>query len=110
MAAAAAYFAENTHNHGRPVGRAGLLAVLDDIQTTFPDVQFKLIEAVAEGEWVVVRGIFSGTHSGIGRLPVNGGMLVGVPSTGATSKSTTSYVYKCATAQSWSTLPTAMIS
>jgi hypothetical protein len=68
MAAAAAYFAEDTHNHGRPVGRAGLLAVLDDIQTTFPDVQFKLIEAVAEGEWVVVRGIFSGTHLGIGRL------------------------------------------
>jgi predicted ester cyclase len=29
-----------------------------------------------------VRGIFSGTHRGIGRLPMNGGMLVGVPPTG----------------------------
>jgi predicted ester cyclase len=81
MAAAAAYFAEDTRNHGRPVGRMGLLAVLNDIQTTFPDVRFKVMDIVAEGEWVVVRGIVSGTHQGIGRLPVNGGMLVGVPPT-----------------------------
>ena len=82
MTAAAAYFAEDTRNHGRPVGRVGVLAVLSDIQTTFPDVQFRVMEIVAEGEWVVMRGIFSGTHQGIGRLPVNGGMLVGVPPTG----------------------------
>jgi len=82
MVAAAEFFAEHTRNHGRPVGRVRVLAILKDIQTTFPDVHFAPIEYVAEGEWVVVRGIFSGTHRGIGRLPVNGGMLVGVQPTG----------------------------
>jgi hypothetical protein len=50
LAAAAAYFAEDTGNHVQSVGRAGVLAVLNDIQTTIPDVQFKVIEAIAEGE------------------------------------------------------------
>ena len=82
MAAAASFFAEDTRNHGRPVGRTGVLAVLKDIQTTFPDVHFTSLESVAEGEWVSVRGMFSGTHRGIGRIPVSGGMLVGVQPTG----------------------------
>ena len=82
MAAAAEFFAEDTRNHGRPVGRAGVVAVLKDIQTTFPDVHFASLEWVAEGEWASVRGMFSGTHRGIGRIPVNGGMLVGVQPTG----------------------------
>jgi predicted ester cyclase len=38
--------------------------------------------SVVEGEWVVVRCTFSGTHRGVGRIAVNGGMLVGVPPTG----------------------------
>ena len=82
MAAAAACFAEDTRNHGRLVGRAGVLAVLNDIKTTFPDVQFKAIEFVSQGDRVSVRGTFSGTHRGVGRLPVNGGMLVGIQPTG----------------------------
>lgn len=36
MAAAAEFFAEDTRNFGRPVGRKGVLAVLKDIQETFP--------------------------------------------------------------------------
>ena len=82
MAAASEFFAEDTRNHGRPVGRAGILAVLKDIQTTFPDSRLTPLALVAEGEWVVVRGTSSGTHRGVGRLPVNGGMLVGVQPTG----------------------------
>lgn len=78
MAAAAEFFAEDTRNHGRPVGRKGVLAVMKDIQETFPDVRFTPLQWVVEGEWVSVRGTFSGTHGGVGRLPVNGGMLVGV--------------------------------
>ncbi|MGH7895522.1 MAG: hypothetical protein ACREQL_12700 [Candidatus Binatia bacterium] len=31
MVAAAEFFAEDTRNHGRPVGRPGILAVLKDI-------------------------------------------------------------------------------
>jgi steroid delta-isomerase-like uncharacterized protein len=82
MDAAAEMFAEDTRNHGRQVGRAGVRAVLKDIHRTFPDVQVTVLDSVIEGEWVVVRCTFSGTHRGIGRIPVNGGMLVGVPPTG----------------------------
>jgi len=82
VTSAAEFFAEDTRNHGRVVGRAGVLAVLRDIQTTFPDVHFAPLEWVADGESVSVRGTFSGTHRGVGRLPVNGGMLVGVQATG----------------------------
>jgi hypothetical protein len=37
----------------------GVLAVLNDIQTTFPDVQFSVMEIFAEGGWVVMRGILA---------------------------------------------------
>jgi uncharacterized protein (TIGR02246 family) len=82
MAAAAEFFADDTHNFGRPVGREGVLAVMKDIKETFPDVRFTPLQSMVEGEWVAVRGTFSGTHRGVGRLPVNGGMLVGVQPTG----------------------------
>jgi predicted ester cyclase len=80
--AAAEIFAEDSRNHGRQVGRAGVRAVLNDIQSTFPDFQMTILNSVVEGEWVVVRCTFSGTHRGVGRIPVNGGMLVGVQPTG----------------------------
>ena len=82
MNAAAEFFAEDSRNHGRQVGRAGVRAVLNDNQSTFPDVQLTIQNSVAEGEWVVVRCTFSGTHRGVGRMPVSGGMLVGVQPTG----------------------------
>jgi predicted ester cyclase len=82
MNAAAEIFAEDSRNHGRQVGRAGVRAVLNDIQSTFPDFQMTILNSVVEGEWVVVRCTFSGTHRGLGRIPVNGGMLVGVQPTG----------------------------
>ena len=62
MDKAAEFFAEDTRNHGRPVGRSGVWAVLKDIQVTFPDVQMKILQSVAEAEWVTVRCTFSGTH------------------------------------------------
>ena len=51
---------------------------MKDIQQTFPDVKLETIDVVAEGDWVVERGYFSGTHRGVGKLPVNGGLLAGV--------------------------------
>lgn len=81
VASAAACFAEDTRNHGRAVGRAGVIAVLRDIRDTFPDARFTPLEYVSEGDWVTVRGILAGTHRGVGRIPVNGGMLVGVQPT-----------------------------
>jgi len=82
MDAAAEFFAEDSRNHGRQVGRAGVRAVLKDIQSTFPDVQQTILDSVVEAKWVVVRCTFSGTHRGVGRIPVCGGMLVGVQPTG----------------------------
>ena len=74
-------FAEDTRNHGRPVGRQGVRRVLEDIYTTFPDFRMEIADMVAEGDSVVVRSRVSGTHRGTGKLPVNGGMLVGVAPT-----------------------------
>lgn len=80
--AASDYFAENTQNHGEKVGREGVRAVLEDIFTTFPDWRMEILESVASGDLVSVRYQVSGTHRGVGKIPVNGGLLVGVPATG----------------------------
>ena len=76
--AAAACFAEDCRNHERPAGRAGVRKVLDEIKTNFPDARLTTLNSVAEGEWVVVRCTYAGTHRGTSDFPVDGGMLVGV--------------------------------
>lgn len=86
MTAAAEFFAEDTRNHGRPVGRAGVRMVLHDIQTTFPDQHITPLQVVAEGEWVCSRILFRGTHRGVSKLPVNGAVLTGLPPTGRTTE------------------------
>ena len=58
-----------------------ILRIVEDIYTTFPDWRQELIDIVAEGDTVVVRSRVCGTHRGVGKLPVNGGLLVGVPPT-----------------------------
>ena len=75
-------FADQLTFQGRTVSRDSLLANLDDIRTTFPDWRGETIEMVAEGDVVVVLQRVSGTHKGVGKRPINGGMLVGVPPTG----------------------------
>lgn len=75
-------FAEETRNHGVAVGRGGVRMVIEDIWRTFPDWRGKILEIAAEADSVVVRLNISGTHLGVGRLPVNGGMLVDVPPNG----------------------------
>jgi predicted ester cyclase len=81
--AAASCFSEGCENHGRKVGRAGVRAVLGEIKTNFPDARLTAVNSVAEGEWVVVRCTYSGTHRGSSRVPVDGGgMLICVQPTG----------------------------
>jgi predicted ester cyclase len=75
-------FAEQVTFQGRTVSRDSLIQNLDDIRTTFPDWNAEVLEMVAEGDVVVVRVRVSGTHKGVGKRPINGGMLVGVPPTG----------------------------
>ena len=84
--AAADFFAVDTRNHGVPVGRAGVLRVLTDIFTTFPDWRMDIETLAALDDDVIVRMNVSGTHRGIGRIPVNGGLLVGVAPTGRSFK------------------------
>ncbi len=86
VVAAAAFFATDTRNHGVPVGRKGVLRVLTDIFTTFPDWRMEIEDLSAIDNDVIVRMIVTGTHKGIGRIPVNGGLLVGVPPTGKSFK------------------------
>ena len=74
---AADCFAEDCQNHGRKVGRAGVRTVLGEIKTNFPDARLTTLNSVAEGEWVVARCTYSGTHRGTSRFPVDGGMLMG---------------------------------
>jgi predicted ester cyclase len=85
-AGAAEFFAEDTRNHGVPVGRKGVLRVLTDIINTFPDWHTEIEDLVAIGDDVIIRVISTGTHKGVGKIPVNGGLLVGVPPTGNTFK------------------------
>jgi len=75
------YFAEDTKNFGRPVGRQRVGMVLEDIWTTFPDFRLDIIDLVAKDDVVVVRCKESGTHLGVQKLPVNGGLLMGLPPT-----------------------------
>jgi predicted ester cyclase len=76
------YLAEDTRNHGVPVGRKGLVRVLTDILGTFPDWNMQIEDVAAIDDDVVIRCIVTGTHKGVGKIPVNGGLLVGVPPTG----------------------------
>jgi steroid delta-isomerase-like uncharacterized protein len=84
--AAVAFMAEDARNFGRPAGREGFRRVLTDIFTTFPDWRVDIVDLDAVGDDVVIRAMVSGTHKGVGRLAVNGGLLVGVPPTGKSFK------------------------
>ena len=79
--AAISDFAEDVLNHGRAFKKEAIGRALQDIHTTFPDWRMDIVEMVAEGDLVVVRCKVSGTHRGVGKLPLNGGMLVGVEPT-----------------------------
>jgi len=82
VAAAVLFYSTDTLNHGRRVGREGVQRVLSDIYATFPDWRMAIDDLVAVDDAVVIRTTVTGTHKGVGKLPVNGGLLVGVPPTG----------------------------
>lgn len=70
-----------SRNFGRPVGKATLARIFQDIYATFPDWHMRIEDIVAVGDSVIVRAMTTGTDRGVGQIPVNGGMLVGVPPT-----------------------------
>lgn len=82
-AAAAAFYAAGAKNHGREVGRAGMQAVFEALFSSFPDFNYRIEEATAEGDRVVCKVTMTGTHLGQPTLPqAFGGMLNGVAPTG----------------------------
>lgn len=79
---AVADWVEDAKTFGNPIGRAGVQRVLEDIFVTFPDWHMEVQEIIAEGDVVFVHSKVSGRHRGIGKLSVNGGMLIDIQPTG----------------------------
>jgi predicted ester cyclase len=63
---AAADWAELAENFGRPIERADVETVLEDILATFPDYHMDVVEMVAAADAVVVRCNVTGTHRELG--------------------------------------------
>ena len=81
--AAAGIYAADAKNHGRVVGRAGMQKLFEALFSVFPDFNYRIEEATAEGDCVVCKVTMSGTHLGRPKIPeIFGGMLKGVPPTG----------------------------
>jgi steroid delta-isomerase-like uncharacterized protein len=68
--------ADNYVNHNMPApspGPEGLMQVLKTFKNAFPDMKITLHEVIGEGERVVTRGSWKGTHNG---------SFMGIPATG----------------------------
>lgn len=87
------YISNDMKNFGRVVGPDGVRAVLNDVFTTFPDWRAETVEIVAIGDAVIVRQKVSATHLGVGKIPVNGGLLVEVQPTGKRFETTHMHWY-----------------
>ncbi len=77
-----AVLADPFENHGHARPRAASAMVIDDIRTRAPDIHVSIDRALALGDQVVTWNTYGGTHLGVGKYPVDGGQLVGVPPTG----------------------------
>lgn len=70
------YVAENFVFHsipGLPTGPVGFAVTMNMYRSAFPDIRVTIDDSIAEGDRVVVRQTFSGTHAGY---------LVNIPPTG----------------------------
>src|SRR5688500_10053797 len=68
-------FVDHTPFPGVPPTRSGVKMLFGYLRSAFPDLQVRIHEQIAEGEKVVTRKTFEGTHQG---------EFMGVPSTGRT--------------------------
>jgi predicted ester cyclase len=75
------YLAEESKNFDRPTSREAIQRAAEEIFTMFPDYKDEIIEMMAKDGSVVMRCKTSGTHRGVGKLPLWGGILVGVAPT-----------------------------
>ncbi|HET7118262.1 MAG TPA: ester cyclase [Hanamia sp.] len=58
-------FTEDVPFPGQEPGREGLKFVLNSMFTGFPDMKWTVHEQIAEGEKVVTRFTWTGTHNGV---------------------------------------------
>lgn len=58
---------------GQEQGREGLKAIIFSLRSSFPDMHWTVQEMVAEGQKVVTRFVWTGTHRGT---------FLGIPATG----------------------------
>ena len=57
-------YIDHTNPPGWPLGREGHRQILALYHSAFPDFRYDIEHEVAEGNMVVVRGTYTGTHSG----------------------------------------------
>jgi predicted ester cyclase len=83
--AAGALFEAAATNYAAPLPRDARVFFqtgVEDILRTFPDWHMEVVDLTAEGNDIVALSRVTGTHRGVGHLPLNGGLLVDVPPTG----------------------------
>lgn len=81
--AAAAFYTLDAKNHGHAVGREGMRKVFEALFAAFPDFHYRIEEATADADRVVLKVTMTGTHRGEPTLPeIFNGMLKGVAATG----------------------------
>jgi predicted ester cyclase len=73
--AAAGCFALDATNHGHPVGRDGMARIYRSLYAAFPDFHWDLELMVTDGDRVAAQVLMTGTHLGVPKLPVLGGLL-----------------------------------
>jgi len=76
------YLADNLLETGTNTADGSFLAMMNDIQQTFPDARTRIISLSAESDGVIADCLFSGTHKGTATLPHHGSMLIGKTPTG----------------------------
>ena len=64
---------DHSASEGQPAGREGVRAIFDTFRAALPDFRAEIFDQVAEGDRVVTRKAFFGTHRG---------ELMGIPPTG----------------------------
>jgi predicted ester cyclase len=57
-------YVDHTNPPGWPLGREGHRQILVLYHAAFPDFRYDIEHEVAEGDMVVVRGTYTGTHNG----------------------------------------------
>jgi predicted ester cyclase len=75
-------WANDVTNNTRVNTREGVRRTVLDIFNTFPDFHWQVLDAIAEGDTVVVETMQIGTHLGVATTGFNGGGLLGAAATG----------------------------